>query len=66
MSVGPHNITLFASGTFGNMGISNTTYFTIDERATPNSAFLPILLATPIIIVVSVVGLLVYFKKRKH
>ena len=66
LSIGPHNITLFASGTFGNTGISNTTYFTIAEQVAPNSAFLPILLATPIIIVVSVVGLLVYFKKRKH
>jgi hypothetical protein len=25
LSIGSHNITLFASGTFGNMGISNTT-----------------------------------------
>ena len=65
LSIGPHNITLFASGTFGNTGISNTTFFTIAEGVT-STGFLPILVATPIIIVVAVVGLLVYFKKRKH
>jgi len=66
LSIGLHNITLYASGTFGNMGISNTIYFTIAERVAPNSDFQRMLLALPIVLVFSVVGLLVYFKKRKH
>jgi len=66
LSAGSHNITLYASGTFGNLGISNTTYFTIAEQAAQNSVFQPLLLALPIVIVVSAVGLLAYFKKRKH
>ena len=66
LSPGLHNITLYASGTFGNMGVSNTTYFTIAEPDTLNSFLQPILIALPIVVVVSAVGLMVYFKKRKH
>ena len=65
LSPGLHNITLYASGTFGNMGISNTIYFTIAEPDALNSILQPLLLALPIAIVVSAVGLLVYFKKHK-
>ena len=66
LSIGSHNITLFASGIFGNMGISNTTNFTIAEQAVPNSDFQPILLVLPIaiFIVVLVVGVIL-FKRRK-
>jgi len=65
LSVGSHNITLFASGTFGNVCISNTTNFTIAEQVVaPNSGFQPILLALPIVVVVSVVGVIL-FKRRK-
>ena len=67
LSIGSHNITLFASGIFGNNGISNTTNFTIAKQVVPNSGFQPILLALPIVIfaVVLVVGVLLY-KRRKE
>jgi hypothetical protein len=67
LSIGSHNITLFASDIFGNMGISNTTNFTITEQVAPNSDFQPILLALSfvIFIVVLVVGVILY-KRRKR
>jgi len=66
LSIGSHNITVFASDIFGNMGISNITYFTIVEagQVAPNAGFQPILLALPIAVVAVVsVGLLVYFRR---
>jgi hypothetical protein len=67
LGVGSHNITLFASDIFGNMGTSNTTNFTIAEEAVPNSGFQPILLALPIVIfvVVLVVGVILYKRRNK-
>ena len=67
LSIGSHNITLFASGIFGNRGISNTTNFTISEQAVPNSGFQPILLALPIFIfiLVLVVGVILYKRRKK-
>jgi hypothetical protein len=53
LSVGLHNITLFASGTFGNTGISKTTYFIIEPEPFPTS----LLMASSVIVVVVLVGL---------
>ena len=36
LSIGSHNITLFASDTFGNLGVSNITNFIIAEQLVPN------------------------------
>lgn len=66
LSAGAHNITLFAMGVFGNMGISDTVHFTLIEQGAPNSSFQPILIALPIVTLTSAVGLLIYSKKRKH
>jgi len=65
--IGSHNITLFVSDIFGNMGISNTTNFTITKQVEPNSGFQPILLALPIAIfvVVLVVGVILYKRGKK-
>jgi parallel beta-helix repeat protein len=58
---GVHNITVYAEDTFGNEGASETIIFNI------NVAF-PTTLVVASVITVAVVGigLLVYFKKRKH
>ncbi len=65
LSAGPHNMTLFASGTFGNMGISNTTYFSIEPATEPGS--LPGIPVTAYVSVAATlsIGLLVYLKKRR-
>jgi hypothetical protein len=67
LSIGSHNITLFASGIFGNMGISNTTNFTIAKQVVPNSGFQPIPLALPIVVfvVVLVVGVILHKRRKK-
>ncbi len=65
LSTGSHNITLFASDIFGNMGISNTTNFTIAEQFIPNSGFQPILLALPIVVVVAVVVFILFKRGKK-
>jgi len=67
LSLGSHNITLFASGTFGNMGVSNITYFIIQTTPTPEPEPLPTILLTGSAIAVAALvglGLLVYLKKR--
>lgn len=61
LSGGLHNITLFASGTFGNMGISNTTYFIIEPEPFPT-----LLVATASVIIVIVVFAVFLFYMRKH
>lgn len=68
LEVGSHNITLFASDVFGNIGVSNPTYFSIAEQvvvptASPFPASLVFVSTVGIVVVVS--GLLAYFKKRK-
>jgi hypothetical protein len=62
LSSGRHNITVYANDTYGNMGASETVNFTISEP-----------FPTAVVAVVSItsvtvigIGLLVYFKKRKH
>jgi hypothetical protein len=65
LGIGSHNITLFASGIFGNMGISNTTNFTIAEQVVSNAGFQPMLLALPFVIFVVVLVLVVILYKRR-
>ena len=67
LSIGSHNITLFASDIFGKMGVSNTTNFTVAEQAVPNSGFQSILLVLPIVtfMVVLVVGVILLKRRKK-
>jgi hypothetical protein len=64
LKVGSHNITLFASDIFGNIGTSNITYFTITEKVAANSGFQPTVLALPIVVVVLAVGVILFRKYR--
>jgi hypothetical protein len=69
LEVGSHNITLFASDIFGNMGISNTTYFSIGEQvAAPTTRPFPasLFFVSSVGIVAVVSGLLVYLKKHQR
>ena len=57
---GAHNLTLFATDAAGNIGSSETMYFTVDV---PEPPIVPVIAVASIVIGIS---LLVYFKKRKH
>jgi hypothetical protein len=58
---GDHNVTVYATDEFGNMGASEITYFTV-EVPFPTE----IVIASVVSVAIVGAGLLVYFKKRKH
>jgi hypothetical protein len=62
LASGSHTLTVYANDTSGNMGASETIYFTVAET------FPTALVATASGVSVAAIGLglLVYFKKRKH
>ena len=62
LSLGPHNLTVYAADIAGNMGVSQTIHFTVAES-------FPVVLVAAASAVVAIAvgaGLLLYFKKRKH
>jgi hypothetical protein len=61
LSVGVHNVTVYAWDTAGNVGASETITFTV----TPFPA-VPVAAASVASVAVVIAGLLAYFKKRKH
>ena len=63
LSVGSHNITLYASGIFGNLGISNTIFFTLEELPV---TFPTLLVATASVIIIVAVFAVFLFYHRKH
>jgi hypothetical protein len=60
LSFGSHNVTVYAEDAAGNMGASETLFFTVEPFPT-----IPVVAGIGITASVGV-GLLVYFKKRKH
>jgi hypothetical protein len=60
---GDHNVTIFATDEVGNTGFSDTIYFTLDV---PEPFPITLVIASVITVAFVGVGLLVYFKKRKH
>jgi hypothetical protein len=64
LSLGSHNLTVYATSEAGNTGASQTIYFTIKEADPVASVVL--IAGVSIAVIVAVAGLLVYFKKRKH
>ena len=60
---GLHNITVYAEDTFGNIGASETITFNVDV---PEPFPTTLVIASVIIVTIVVLGLLIYFKKRKH
>ena len=61
LSAGAHIVTVYAEDTAGNKGASETLYFTVEE----SDLFTIVLVSTGTVFAVCV-GLLFYFKKRKH
>jgi hypothetical protein len=62
LSNGVHTVTVYANDTYGNMGSSETVYFTISDPF-PIALIASVSAASVAIIGVS---LIIYFKKRKH
>jgi len=62
LSFGLHNVTVYAEDTFGNVGASETVWFSVAE---PFPA-VPVAAASAVAVAIVGAGLLVYFKKRKH
>jgi len=62
---GYHNITVYATDEFDNTGVSKTINFTIAKEQEPFPT-IPVAVASVATAVVVGIGLLVYFKKRKH
>jgi len=65
---GLHSIIVYANGTFGKIGTSQTTNFTIVNPIVEQHQPFPTvpIVAVSIVTVLLVAGLLVYFKKHKH
>jgi hypothetical protein len=61
---GDHNVTVYATDETGNVGASETIYFKVDVSEPFPTALVAV--ASVATIAVVGVGLLVYFKKRKH
>jgi uncharacterized membrane protein len=82
LSDGSHSIVVYAKDSLGNMGNSETVFFTIDtpKNTTPETStsaitttetptiaeFTPAILLSVMILIVFGTGLLVYFKNRKR
>jgi hypothetical protein len=64
LSDGSHSIVVYANDTLGNMGKSDTVFFTVNIPTAEN--FIPAIVLSGMIVIAVAVGLLVYFKKRKH
>jgi len=63
LTSGLHNITVYAKDEFENVSASETVCFTIAEEPFPVA---PVAVASIATVAVVGVGLLVYFRKRKH
>jgi hypothetical protein len=68
ISNGMHNITVYANDTFGNIVASKTLYFSVEVPVEIPEPFplVPVAAASGASVAVVGVGLLFYFKKRKH
>ena len=64
LSDGSHSIVVYANDTLGNMGKSDTVFFTVNTLSVED--FISAIVLSGVIVIVVAVGLLVYFKKRKH
>jgi hypothetical protein len=60
---GLHNVTVYANDTFGNTGASKTIPFIIDQPEPFPATLIAICVLSAAVIGI---GLIVYFKKRKH
>jgi hypothetical protein len=65
LTSGKHNITLYVWDKAGNLGVSETKYFSVSE---PEPEPFPTMLVVASVLTVAIIGegLLIYFKKRKR
>jgi len=64
LTVGSHNITVYANDTAGNLGSSETAFFSIEASQDP-VPLLILAVALPVIIIVGATGILLY-KRHNH
>jgi len=64
LSVGVHNVTVYVTDTFGNMGESETVTFTV-KAPQESFSWLPVAAVSGTVVVVVAVATMVYLKKRK-
>jgi hypothetical protein len=62
IAIGDHNLRVYAEDEAGNMGASETIWFSVSE----SFPTVPIVAASVAVVVLVSAGLLVYFRKRKH
>ena len=62
LSKGAHSVTVYAEDSFGNVGASETFWFSVAEPF----PIVPVATASVVAVAIIGVGLLVYFKKRKR
>jgi len=65
LHIGLHNVTVYAWDDAGNMGVSETIYFNIAQSQEPFPVA-PVAAASGASVAVVGLGLLLYFKKRRH
>jgi hypothetical protein len=63
LSVGNHNVTVYAKDFAGNIGVSKTISFTVAKPESSESLSALLVIASVIVVAVVVIGLVVYFKK---
>jgi N-acetylneuraminic acid mutarotase len=66
ISNGVHNITIYAQDTFGNIGSSQTTSFTIAKPEAESFPVVPVAVVSVVAVALVAAGLLVYHKKHRH
>lgn len=69
LSIGKHNCTVYAADVEGEIGASETITFTVSKLEQPESEPFPtmlVVIVSAVLVSIIAVGLLVYFKKRKH
>jgi hypothetical protein len=60
---GDHNLTIFAKDDAGNIGVSETIFFSVEV---PEPFPTTLLITTTVVVIFICTGLLVYFKKRNR
>ena len=66
LSSGLHNVTVYAMDKNGNIGASETVTFSIAEPEKETFPTVSVAVVSGASLAIAGVGLLVYFKKRKH
>jgi hypothetical protein len=66
LPTGMHNITVYTQDTFGNIGSSQTTSFTVAKSEPESFPTVPVTAVSTVAVALAIAGLLVYHKKHKN